>query len=86
MPYWSNASEVAASWQYRTKLRRLGRSGLRGRNGRCGEYLVFKHYLGPAQAMPNPRLVDYHRSMRSVQHIFMTLKAPGSFKFSDPGK
>ena len=33
--------------------------------------------------MPNPRLVDYHDE---IVAYFMTLKAPGSFKFSDPGK
>jgi mono/diheme cytochrome c family protein len=43
-----------------------------------------QHYLGPAQAMPNPRLADYQ--IDEIVAYFMTLKAPGSFKFSDPGK
>jgi len=43
-----------------------------------------QHYLGPAQSMPNPRLADYQ--IDEIVAYFMTLKAPGSFKFSDPGK
>ena len=42
------------------------------------------HYLGPAQAMPNPRLADYQ--IDEIVAYFMTLKAPDSFRFSDPGK
>jgi mono/diheme cytochrome c family protein len=43
-----------------------------------------QHYLGPVGAMPNPRLADYQ--IDEIVAYFMTLKPPGSFKFSDPGK